>query len=164
MLLLAVWILGCFSQAPRKRQNDCISVFTVWIYGTKSGLAVLCLCRHLVLWTDLQRGLCMRRVLKCAFAYDRVWFMTRNARSGRTTSVRLTGDLGAQVGEAVACDLINRVKNSWPVMLNSSSENGTQPGICLHHEHAVLCDRHSQLADTKNAGRDSQRRGDTVCN
>ena len=28
--------------------------------------------RALVLWTDLRRGICMRRVLKCAFAYDRV--------------------------------------------------------------------------------------------
>ena len=39
-----------------------------------------------------------------------IYIMTRNARSGRTTSVRLTGDLGVQVGEAVAWDLINRVK------------------------------------------------------
>ena len=39
-----------------------------------------------------------------------IYIMTRNARSGRTTSVRLADDLGVQVGEALACDLINRVK------------------------------------------------------
>ena len=26
----------------------------------------------LLLWIDLRKGLCMRRGLKCAFAYDRV--------------------------------------------------------------------------------------------
>ena len=36
-------------------------------------LYVLCLCKGWFLWIDLRKGVCMRRGLKCAFAYGRVY-------------------------------------------------------------------------------------------
>ena len=37
--------LGVFRRPPGRGKMT-VSVVTVWIYGTKSGLAVLCLCGH----------------------------------------------------------------------------------------------------------------------